>query len=43
MGKYDLLRDHLMFQHGHEFELTFREIEHILGAALPASAKRPQW
>lgn len=43
MAKYDPLRDYLMDQRGHEFELTFRDIERILGASLPASAQKPQW
>jgi hypothetical protein len=43
MSKYDPLQDHLMRQRHREFELTFREIEGILGFPLPASADRPQW
>jgi hypothetical protein len=43
MAKYDLLRDYLMQQHHRQFELTFRQIEDILGEPLPKSAERPQW
>jgi hypothetical protein len=43
MGIYDPLRDHLQRQRLSEFELTFAEIETILGRSLPASAMRPQW
>ena len=43
MARYDLLRDYLMQQTHREFELSFREIEQILGLSLPQSAERPQW
>lgn len=43
MSKYDPLRDHLRQQRLHQIELTFREIESIVGFPLPASAERPQW
>lgn len=43
MSKYNPLRDYLLKQRLGEFELTFREIESILGFKLPASADRPQW
>ncbi len=43
MSKYDPLRDHLIGQRHYEFELTFKEIEGILGFPLPVSADRPQW
>lgn len=43
MSKYAPLRDYLMLQRHREFELTFREVEGILGAPLPKSADRPQW
>lgn len=43
MGKYDPLRDHLKRQKADEFDLTFVEIERVLGAMLPKSANRPQW
>jgi hypothetical protein len=41
--KYDALRDYLLKQHPREIELTFAEIEKILGARLPKTAERPQW
>jgi hypothetical protein len=43
MSKYSPLRDHLLHQRYGEFEMTFREIEKILGFTLPSSAGRPQW
>jgi hypothetical protein len=43
MAKYDPLRDYLRRQRTGEFELTFVEIERLLGAMLPNSASRPQW
>ena len=45
MGKYDPLRDHLMGQRGDRWQATFREIEALLGARLPPSARRyrPWW
>ncbi len=43
MAKYDPLCGHLRRQRHAEFELTFAEIERILGAMLPKSADRPQW
>jgi hypothetical protein len=45
MGKYDPLRDHLMSLRGDYWRTTFREIETILGASLPPSARthRPWW
>jgi hypothetical protein len=43
MAKYDPLCGHLRRQRQAEFELTFPEIERILGAMLPNSATRPQW
>ena len=43
MGKYDPLRDHLIRQRVADFELTFVEIERIIGYMLPNSAARPQW
>jgi hypothetical protein len=41
--RYDPLREYLLNQHLREIELTFTEIEKILGARLPKSAERPQW
>jgi len=43
MPKYDPLSGHLRRQRQDELELTFAEIERILGAMLPKSATRPQW
>ena len=43
MAKYDPLCGHLRRQRHAEFELTFVEIELILGAMLPKSAGRLQW
>ena len=43
MSVYYPLRDYLLAQKDREFELSFREIENILGGTLPAGAKRPQW
>ena len=49
MAKYDPLRvylmlhDHLMQYGEREFEMTFMEIESVLGAALPPSSHRRNW
>lgn len=43
MPKYDPLSGHLRRQRQDELELSFAEIERILGAMLPKSATRPQW
>ena len=43
MGKYDPLRDHLKRQRTADFELSFAEIERVIGCMLPNSAARPQW
>jgi len=43
MSKYDPLSGHLRRQRQDELELSFPEIERILGAMLPKSAARPQW
>ncbi len=43
MGKYDPLKRYLRRQKEERFELTFVEIERIVGAMLPKSAERPQW
>jgi len=43
MAKYDGLRDLLRRQAGREVNLTFKEIEGAISAALPKSANRPQW
>lgn len=43
MAKYDPLEAHLARRREDEFELSFEEVEWIVGDALPASASRPQW
>jgi hypothetical protein len=43
MAKYDPLCGHLRRQRQDEFELSFAEIERVLGAMLPKSAARQQW
>lgn len=42
-SKYDGLRGHLRQQKWPEINLTFKEIEKIIGTPLPKSADRPQW
>lgn len=39
MAKYDPLRDHLARQGSARVSMTFREIERVLGAPLPRSAR----
>ena len=43
MSKYTPLRDYLMRQSHGEFELTFKQLEEIIGDRLPKSSDRPQW
>lgn len=43
MAKYDPLGRYLSSSGRLEFELSFAEIERILGTRLPDSASRPQW
>ena len=44
MAKYDPLGRHLQSQPGPEVVMTFAEIEGVIGAALPPSAKEyPAW
>lgn len=43
MGRYEPLRAFLDAQAGDRIQLTFHEIENILGAALPASKRYPAW
>lgn len=43
MGKYDPLGRHLRRQKGAIYEMSFRDIERVLGALLPRAAYRPQW
>ncbi len=40
VSKYDPLRDHLKARPGNAVTMTFRQIEHVLGRRLPASARR---
>ncbi|HEU4968987.1 DUF7662 domain-containing protein [Sphingomonas sp.] len=42
-SKYSPLREHLASKPRGEFQLSFAEIERVLGFKLPASANRPQW
>jgi hypothetical protein len=43
MGKYDPLEGHLRRQKTATYEMTFRDIERVLGALLPKIAHRPEW
>ena len=43
MGKYDPLEGHLRRQTLDEIQLSFAEIERLIGSMLPARAARPQW
>jgi hypothetical protein len=45
MGKYEPLREYLGRQASSQMRLTFAQIEQILGAGLPPSARqyRPWW
>jgi hypothetical protein len=43
MLTYDPLRDHLRDHNLKELELSFDEIEKLIGKPLPPSAERPQW
>ncbi len=43
MGKYDPLYDYLRRKTASELEMTFRDVERVIGALLPNSAARPQW
>ena len=43
MAKYDTLKAYLARQSSEEMELSFAELERIIGDDLPASASRPQW
>ena len=43
MGKYDPLEAHLRRQRQDQLEMSFRDVEHVLGAPLPRGAQRPQW
>ena len=43
MGKYDPLEHHLRRQKTASYEMSFRDIERVLGQLLPKSAQRPEW
>lgn len=43
LGKYDALEAHLRRQKAASYEMTFRDIERILGALLPKRAYRADW
>lgn len=43
MAKYDPLCRYLRRQRLAEFELSFAEMERVIGAMLPGSAALPQW
>ncbi len=43
MSKYRPLQDYLRQQNGQRIELSFPEIESIIGGELPPSACRPRW
>lgn len=43
MAKYDPLEKYLRRRAGAELELSFADIERIIGNMLPKSANRPRW
>jgi hypothetical protein len=43
VAKYDPLGTYLKRRAGTELELSFVDIERIIGGMLPKSASRPQW
>jgi hypothetical protein len=43
MGKYDPLKTFLQSNQAEEVALSFKEIEAVLGAPLPASRQYPAW
>lgn len=43
MGKYDPLEGHLRRQKTATYDMTFRDIERVIGSLLPKSAHRPEW
>lgn len=43
MGKYDPLTRYLADRQTSEVSMTFKEIERVLGASLPASKQYPAW
>jgi len=43
LGKYDPLHRHLLRQQTASYEMSFRDVERIIGALLPRGAQRPEW
>ena len=43
MAKYDPLKRFLKRSSRSEIELSFADVERVIGAMLPKSAERPQW
>lgn len=43
MAKYDPLSRFLRRRSGAEIEMSFADIERVIGGMLPNSAERPQW
>lgn len=43
MGKYDRLADHLRKKKLARYEMSFADVERVLGAMLPNGARRPEW
>ena len=43
MSKYDPLYHHLRRKTASELEMSFADVERVIGGLLPASAARPQW
>ena len=43
MPKYTPLYDYLRRKPGPAVEMSFAQIEHVIGSMLPNSALRPQW
>jgi len=43
MGKYDPLEGHLRRQKAAVYEMSFREIQRVLGELLPKSSHRSEW
>lgn len=43
MAKYDPLHLYLRRKTASELEMSFRDVERVIGAMLPNSAARPQW
>lgn len=43
MAKYDPLRDFLTAGHGQTLELSFRQVEQLVGPLPDTARERPQW